>query len=288
MNIIETAESYNDQFLQIDKPQPFIDSKIENLIKNVANNKIPVDVSDNVYKIFKNEMEEYIFSSKINRYQKNKNLNRTDICIGCTHFIDTLYMKGDIQTLKNDYKYHTRLNPNIKYSNIGNLIENKPLIIAMPFPGIGDIYPDMNLLLNECLNKNIPVHIDGAWITCCRDIDFDFNHPAISSIAISLSKGLGLGWNRVGLRWSKENNTDAITIMNDFRMNLRAVVNIGLYFLRNIPTDHLWLTHKDNYYKICKDFNLTPTKSIYIALRNNQPVGISPLLRYLENAYNNV
>jgi hypothetical protein len=58
---------------------------------------------------------------------------------------------------------------------------------------------------------------------------------------------------------------------------------IGLHFLRNLPPDYLWDTHGENYNKVCKDFNLTPTKSIHLALRNGQPVGISPLLRYLEN-----
>ena len=76
---------------------------------------------------------------------------------------------------------------------------------------------------------------------------------------------------------------DAITLMNDFRMNLRAVSMIGLHFIRNFPSDYLWTTYGDIYHKVCKDFNLTPTKSIHLALRNGQAVGISPLIRYVSN-----
>jgi hypothetical protein len=59
---------------------------------------------------------------------------------------------------------------------------------------------------------------------------------------------------------------------------------IGNYFLENLPSDYLWATHGDRYYKICKDFELTPTKSIHLAIKDSNPVGVSPLIRYLENA----
>jgi len=143
------------------------------------------------------------------------------------------------------------------------------------------VHDKMKEILDEARDKGISVHVDGAWFTCCRGIDFDVSHPSIESVAISLSKGLGLGWNRIGLRWTKNTNADAITIMNDFNMNLRAPAMIGLYFIRNLPPDYLWNTYSDTYYKICKDFDLTPTKSIYLALQNNQPVGLSPLIRYV-------
>ena len=283
MTKIRTATDYNISWLQTDKPQPLMDKKINDLIIDIQNCNLSIDISNSVYENFKNEMEEYLISSKLNNLKQLKNWNKKDICLGCTQFIDTIYMSSSPQIIKGDYKYHQRLNSNIIYSEPKNLISGNPLIIAMPFPSTGNKHTDMEDILNECLEKNIPVHIDGAWITCCKDIDFDFDHPAIKSIAISLSKGLGLGWNRIGLRWTKQRQDDAITIMNDHNMNLRAVANIGLHFLRNVPIDHLWLTHADNYYKVCKDFNLTPTKSIYLALKDNQPVGLSPLLRYLEN-----
>jgi len=153
----------------------------------------------------------------------------------------------------------------------------------MPFPQIGAPHDSIEEILYECQLKNIDVHIDGAWISCCRDIHFEFNHPSIQSVGISLSKGCGLGWNRVGLRWTRHFKQDSVTIMNDFRMNNRAMSMIGLYFTRKLCPDYLWKTHGDRYYKVCRDFNLTPTKSIYLALKDNHPVGVSPLIRYLEN-----
>jgi hypothetical protein len=282
MNRIRTAPEYSIDYVEIDRPSPLADSKIEQLIQDVMTGKLDSDITDTVYTNFKKETTDWIFNSKLNHLTGFDSFDRVDIINGCTQFIDNLYMQGPIQVIRGDYRYHERLG--LAYvKDVGSLIPDIPLIIAMPFPSIGAPHQDMEEILHECKIKNIPVHIDGAWISCCRDITFDFSHVAIRSVGISLSKGLGLGWNRIGLRWTKDSKPDSITIMNDFNMNNRALAMIGLHFIRNLPTDYLWTTHGRDYYKVCYDFNLMPTNSIYLALQNNNPVGISPLIRYLEN-----
>jgi len=278
---IKIAPNYDPKYLEVERPQPLVDNQIESMIQDVMSGKIDKDITDSVYTNFKKEMTNWLFQSKLNKLTGFDNFSRVDITNGCTQYIDTVYMQGPVQTLKGDYRYHSRLDPNIVFSVPGYLRKDLPLIIAMPFPSTGDVHDKMKEILDEARDKGISVHVDGAWFTCCRGIDFDVSHPSIESVAISLSKGLGLGWNRIGLRWTKNTNADAITIMNDFNMNLRAPAMIGLYFIRNLPPDYLWNTYSDTYYKICKDFDLTPTKSIYLALQNNQPVGLSPLIRYV-------
>jgi hypothetical protein len=277
------APAYSDTYIEIDRPQPLVDNKIEQLIQDVLDGKMDKDISDNVYTNFKKEMTDWLFASKVNILSGFDNFTRVDIINGCTQFIDNIYMQGPVQTLKGDYRYHSRLNPNIAFSVPGYLREGLPLIIAMPFPSTGNVHTQMKEVLDEARDKGIDVHVDGAWLTCCRGIDFDVSHPAIKSVGISLSKGLGLGWNRVGLRWTRQTTPDSVTIMDDFNMNLRAPAMIGLHFIRNLPADYLWNKHSNSYYKVCADFALTPTKSIYLALRNGIPVGVSPLIRYLEN-----
>lgn len=276
------APYYSESFLEIERPQPLVDNRIEQLIQDVLCGAIDKDITDTVYANFKYEMSSWIFNSELNNVTGFERFDRIDIINGCTQFIDNIYMSTTPQVIDGDYRYHQRLG-NI-YKLPDTLQNDTPLIIAMPFPSLGATHGKMSEILAECLEKNIPVHIDAAWLTCCRDITFDLTHPAIHSIGISLSKGLGLGWNRIGLRWTSKTARDSITIMNDFNMNNRALAMIGLHFIRSLPTDYLWNTHNDRYYKICNDFNLTPTNSIYLALKNDQPVGVSPLIRYLENA----
>jgi hypothetical protein len=279
MERIKVATSYDPKWLEVERPQPLSDLKIEQLIQDVLSGALSKDISDQVYVDFKKEMSNWLFSSKLNNVIGFDSFNRVDIINGCTQYIDNIYMQCQPQVLIGDYRYHDRLGN--WGTRPGLLREGVPLVIAMPFPSIGAVHTQMGEILDEARDKGIDVHVDGAWFTCCRGIDFDVSHPAIRSVGISLSKGLGLGWNRIGLRWSRDTKPDAVTIMNDFRMNLRAPAMIGLHFIRNLPTDYLWNTYGDIYYKICEDFDLTPTNSIYLALRNNQPVGVSPLIRHL-------
>ena len=282
MNRTRVATTYEAKWLETGRPQPLADLRIEQLQQDVLNGALSKDITDQVYTDFKREMTDWLFKSKFNTITGFDSFNRVDIINGCTQFIDTLYMQGPVQVIYGDYKYHHRLgNWN---RTIGQLQNKVPLIIAAPFPSTGAVHTNMKEILDECVQKEIPVHIDGAWITCCKDIEFDVSHPAIRSIGVSLSKGLGLGWNRVGLRWTKDKKVDAVTIMNDFNMNLRAPAMIGLHFLRNLPPDYLWNKYGDSYYKVCADFALTPTKSIYIALKDNHPVGVSPLIRHLNES----
>jgi hypothetical protein len=280
MEKITIAPDYDECYLEIDRPSPLSDRHIESMIQDVLSGKLDKDISNDVYANFITETDKYFNGTHLNSLTGLDSFNRIDIINGCTQYIDNLYMRGPVQVLAGDYRYHNRLGL-CMVSTLGKLAPNTPLIIAMPFPSIGAVHNNMTELLTECTIKNIPVHIDGAWLTCCRDISFDFNHSSIQSVGISLSKGLGLGWNRVGLRYTRESITDSITIMNDFNMNLRAPAMIGLHFVRNLPTDYLWDKYGESYYKICRDFNLTSTNSIYLALRDNQPVGLSPLIRHI-------
>ena len=275
------APEYDPKFLETERPQPLVDNQIESLIQEVMSGKLDKDISDQVYTNFKKEMTAWLLQSKLNTITGLDDFNRVDIINGCTQFIDTIYMNGPVQVLAGDYRYHARLGN--WYTYPGFLNQEKQLVLAWPFPSTGDTHEQITEILDEARDKGIGVHVDGAWFTCCRGINFDVSHPAIRSVGISLSKGLGLGWNRIGLRWTKDTSADAVTIMNDFNMNLRAPAMIGLHFIRNLPADYLWNTHGEQYYKVCSDFDLTPTKSIYLALRDGHPVGVSPLIRYLDN-----
>jgi hypothetical protein len=279
---IKIATDYSDRWLETERPQPLSDNLIEETIQEVLDGNLDKDISDNVYVNFKETMSEWLENSTLNNITGLDTFDRIDIMQGCTQYIDSIYMKGEVQVLNGDYKYHHRLGNWGR--TVGSLSPKIPLIIAMPFPSTGAVHNQMTEILDEAQDKGISVHVDGAWLTCCRGINFDLSHPSISSVGISLSKGLGLGWNRVGLRWTKNKQPDSISIMNDFHMLLRAPVMIANHFLSNFESDYLWNTHGDNYFKICHDFNLTPTPAIHIAMRDNCPVGVSPLLRYLESA----
>jgi hypothetical protein len=292
--------SYDRNFIETEKCRPFIDHLHEQLIQNIISKKdydwsciddsynndvsLTAESTRPIYKKFKSLFQKHILSSTLNTITNLSTSARIDIILGCTQFIDNLHIKGPVQVLEMEYVYHTRLNCKLIPKTIGTLEPKVPLILSVPYSAIGKQHPQMIEILDRCYKLSIPVHLDGAWITAAKNIHFNFAHPAIASLGISMSKGYGTsGWNRIGLRWSKSTEEDSITLMNDYvQINAYSVV-IGNYILENTEPDHLWNTHGDNHYKICNDFNLTSTDTIHMAKEGDSTRGISPLLRYLEN-----
>jgi hypothetical protein len=285
MERVRVAPEYDSKWLEVERPQPLCDNYLESLFTDTATgfNGIKPDHSLAIHEQFKEKATKFIFGSTLNTLSGIDAFSVVGIMAGCTQFIDNLYMQGPVQVLRGDYRYHERLG--LAYvKDVGSLIPDIPLIIAMPFPSIGALHHDMEEILHECKIKNIAVHIDGAWISCCRDITFDFNHVAIRSVGISLSKGLGLGWNRIGLRWTKEHTIDSVSIMNDFHMQNRMPTMVANYVLDNVSSDYLWTKYGEINAKICNDFNLIPSKAIHMAFKQDGIfVGLSPLIRHLNN-----
>ena len=273
---------YTREWLQVDRPQPMYDRKIRNLYGSVYKKNL-VDSAD-IINDFKASFIDYLDGHSLSNLRGYRAFERLDICIGCTHFIDDLYQRCGqhrVMVFKNEYKYHWRLNNNIEYVSVNTLDPNKELLISMPFPAHGDVHPQMTEILDRCAQLGIPVHIDGAWVSCSRQLDFDFNHPAIQTFAISLSKG-GLGNDRIALRFARARPEGAISIMNDFNMNCQSLIHIGLAYMNEIGPEYFWKKYHSAYEKICQDFNLIPTKAIHVAkIDIDQIVGIRPLLRCL-------
>lgn len=293
--LIEVPESYSYEHIEQHKCRPFIDKTHEKLINDLGKRYLyPIDdtfkvagflSTKDIFNRFKRLLNAHISGSKLNNILNLDNLPNKDIILGCTQYIDNLHIKHkDIQVLEKEYNYHTRLRKDLVPTTIEQLKHNVPLIISIPFAHYGKKHPRMQEILDICLERNIDVHLDAAWLTACKNIDIDLSHPSIKSFAVSLSKGYGLsGWNRIGLRYSKTREEDSITVMNDHLQIPSVPVLIGTYFMEHIDIDHLWTKHSDNYYKICKDFNLETTDTIHMGIENTQHRGIAPLLRYLES-----
>ena len=300
--ILLLPKDYSEEHLRVDRVFPLIDKRLQDLIIKVNNQELTAAehnfldrsmtvmnmreaITCNLFNEFIVEFQKSLEQNPANNIRNLGSAVRADICMGCTQYIDTLYMRygpNGLQVLEHEYTYHGRLNPRVQYRTLLTLKPNVPLIISQPFY-YGRTHGQMQDILDYCLAIDVPVHIDGAWITACKNIEVEFNHPAIASFAVSMSKGYGLsGWNRIGVRWTKDLTVDAITIMNDFVQIPAEQVAVGLYFLKNIEPNYLWNTHAARYNKICLDFDLEPTDSIHLATKGNYVVGVEALIRYLE------
>ena len=269
---------YTREWLQYERQQPMYDDSINKFYDKIfEESPVHKGLLDDE---FLSTFEKWLMNHQYSNFDGINAFPVRHVIQGCTQFIDDLYQRCDIQTFEKDYKYHWRLNNNIKYATIDTLDSNKELLIAMPFPYYGDVHPDMYVILDKCYDLGIPVHVDSAWISCIRDIEFNFNHPAIQTFGISLSKA-GIGGNRIGVRFARKEPEGSITIINNFNMNQQPLMYIGICFMEKFGPEYFWKKYEKKYFKVCEDFNLKPTKTVHLALDNDKPVGVRSLLRAL-------
>ena len=226
----------------------------------------------------------WISGSKLNDLGGLSTFPVRETCIGVTHHIDALIMahgEHGIQILEHDYAYYRRLWPHKEWALIGGLLPGKPLLIACPFPGYGKVHPAWNDILGECEAKDIDIHLDCAWLSAARNISIDLGHPRIASLAISLSKGMCLDWNRIAVRYSRlADPTDPITIANAHDMINSMDMAVGMAYMQEFGPDHLWTKWGNAYESYCRSNRLRPTDCIHMALElgTNKPVGTQDLL----------
>lgn len=257
---------YSKENLITDSLPPIFDHRLVKLKEDISVNTFAVS---NLHEHYISQAKFYFSSSKRNKLIGLEQLSNIDAIVGCTHFIDNLLLKFSIsglQIFEHDYTYYKRLDPQISYAKVGQLIPGKPILIAAPFPGYLDLHPQWNEILEESLNKSIDIHIDGCWLGAANQIEIDLTHPAIKSIGLSFSKSLGFHWNRIGLRFSKiKDDTDSVSIHNRFHMIPEYLMRNAIIAMQELPIDYLWDTYETTYRDICRKLYLRPSKIIYAA-----------------------
>ncbi len=216
----------------------------------------------------------WIHSTKLNTISGLENFTIRDITIGTTQVFDEMYFNNAgkrLRTFRGEYSYHKRVFKNVEFLDDTNgdylgLEENDWVIISYPFCGVGDIHKHMNTLLDEALEKNITLLVDCAWFGTCRDLDLDFNHPAIKTVCFSLTKGLGLGHLRCGVRYSKEDNDSIISNQNKYINLVMITAQTGLHQMKSFSPDFISNKYYESYLDVCETFGFHKTKCAHVAL----------------------
>jgi hypothetical protein len=268
---------YTKEWIQTERAQPMYDDSLESFNNKEPIEQLSIKTRDAFY--------QWVLDSKRNTFTGFDAFPIHELCLGCTHYIDDLYIqygKNNIGIFEGDYSYHKRLNPKIQFATLKTIQQYDAILISLPFSKYADIHPDINQILDICYKGGIPVHIDCAWFAHIKDITFDFNHPAIETFCISLSKA-GMNFNRIALRFSRiEEPTSAITILNQSNMLHKELLIKTLNYFNSFEPDYFWNTYEDSYYKVCKDFDLKPIKIISLAKQNEKLVGLRPLIRSIK------
>ena len=221
---------------------------------------------------YRQTFDRWIDSSELNSVSGLDRFQRLDIISGTTQSFDEAYFRykdRHLRIFRGEYAYHKRVNRDASFIDDSPLSNNDYIIVSVPFCSTGGIHPRFYQLMEEATILKVPVVIDCAYFGTCYNLDIDLNFNCIESVSFSLSKGLGLGDNRTGIRYSNYKDEYPISQQNDYGHLILGAAKIGLYMMERFSPDHIPKKYKIYQEEVCNLLDLTPTNCIHLALANH-------------------
>lgn len=211
----------------------------------------------------------WITASRLNRIKGLERFKKRHLIIGTTQSFDESYFRyrgKRLRMFKGEYAYHKRIIEDFKFIEDEPLREGDYAIISAPFCSTGDIHPHMNDVLDYCKDLSIPVILDCAYFGTCRDLELDASHPAIVSVNFSLTKGLGVGDLRSGIRFSDYEDSLPISQQNEYNHTVLFDAKVGIYMMNKFSADFIPEKYSVSQKEVCEELSVYPTKCMHIAL----------------------
>ena len=224
------------------------------------------------------KIDAWLHNSENNTLTGLDNFKTHDLIHGTTQAFDEAYYRHAnrrLRIFRGEYAYHRRVFKNHLFLNNANdeyedkLQENDWVIVSVPFCGTGGQPPQhYQQVLDDALYLGIPVLIDCAWYGTCYDMNIDLAHPAIQEVCFSLTKGLGIGNLRTGIRYSNydSNDQNPIRQQNDYNHLPLGAAQIGIHMMETFPIDRIPDKYKQWQHDLCDVMGLKPANCIHIGM----------------------
>ncbi len=253
--------------------RPIPDSEIYEFIQK--------SVKDSSNYLYERELHP-LFLEKFKIWIQNSTNNTI---IGLDEFKELTYVHGTSQsfdnfyfahngkrlvTLKGDFLYHElSVKRKILHHHYEkNLLESGDfMIISVPFSDSGNEPNNLEEILNECEEKNIPVWIDAAYMVMAGDITLDLRYECIQGISFSLTKGFyGCERLRIGVRMKRVYEDDGIDVANSMSMVSAVGCYVGYEIMNKYSADYIYNTYRKRQELLCEELDLVPSKSVIFGL----------------------
>ena len=253
--------------------RPIPDSEIYEFIQK--------SVKDSSNYLYERELHP-LFLEKFKIWIQNSTNNTI---IGLDEFTELTYVHGTSQsfdnfyfahngkrlvTLKGDFLYHElSVKRKILHHHYEkNLLQSGDfMIISVPFSDSGNEPNNLEEILNECEEKNIPVWIDAAYMVMAGDITLDLTYECIQGISFSLTKAFyGCERLRIGVRMKRVYEDDGIDIANSMSMVSAVGCYVGYEIINKYSADYIFNTYRGRQQLLCEELDLVPSKSVIFGL----------------------
>jgi hypothetical protein len=219
----------------------------------------------------------WLSNSKMNNLTGFNKFKSKTYANGTTEVFDKWYIRHRnrrLRIFRGEYMYHyatyRNLDMPMKWLEDEPLRENDHVIISLPFADSGNIRYETENILNSAALLNIPVLIDSAYLGLTHGLDFNFDHPAIDTIALSLSKTFPVAHLRIGMRLMREDYDDGLDIYHKTNYQNRWGAVLGNQLITNYNIDYAPTCYEHWQRFKCNELNLQQSKTILFGLGGNE------------------
>lgn len=223
---------------------------------------------------FPSTYRQWILKSRLNQF---KGLSETDFPFaryvhGTSQAFDHFFRrhaKRRVRFFKGEFAYHKIYCRDVipwAFIEDAPISAGDAVIISLPFSDTGGVPKELNETLDKCHSLGVPVLIDAAYIGICRDINFDFSHPAIETVTSSLSKAFtGAAGLRIGIRFERVLRDDPVDFFNGVGMFSRIGAKLGTRLMNRFSCDFISEKYFEKQQEICKQLGVTTSACVIFA-----------------------
>ena len=227
--------------------------------------------SDSLVPHYLQRYREWIQSTKHNRVTGLDNFASVNYSQGTSESFDKFYLRNHhrrFRCFRGEYLYHEltwqNLNYDWAYLDDQELQINDAVVISFPFADTGNQKHTLQLL-DRCATLGVPVLIDSAYFGICSGFDFDFGHPAITDVTMSLSKSFPVNNLRIGIRFSKD-TTDGLNIYHNTHYVNRFGAAVAIQLFDHQSPDTIFSQYRDQQMEWCQKYALEPSDCVIFGL----------------------
>ena len=250
---------------------PLKDQLVNAIIKSIGANWLE---DDYVVPHYLKRYREWIESTQLNRVLGLDNFPSVTYSQGTTESFDKFYLRNRnrrFRCFRGEYLYHELTWQNLGYDwayiDDQELQANDAVVFSLPFADTGN-QKHTQELLDTCVSLDIPVLIDSAFFGICSDIDFDYSHPAITDVTMSLSKPFPVYGMRIGIRFSKD-TTDGLNIYGNTHYVNKFGAAVGIQLFNRQTPDYIFARYRDQQLAWCEKYNLAASNCVTFGLDYN-------------------
>lgn len=192
---------------------------------------------------------------------------------GTTEAFDKWYLRHQgrrLRMFRGEYMYHlaTHRNLGLPYAWLEDepLDSNDHVIISMPFADNGGLRPETMNILDSAAILGVPVLIDAAYLGTTKDLEFDFGHPAIDTVTVSLSKTFPVAHARIGMRLCRKDVDDGLDIYHKTAYDNRWGAALGVLLISGYGIDYNAITYGEWQRIRCMEMEILPSNSVLFGL----------------------